>query len=69
MKYKSLAIALIIVAGCLLSVGCHKTCHCYAYDGSHKYFTPEEVEAQGTTCPNMVYFGTTKLYSLCEWDY
>lgn len=66
MKKKALIIAASI---CLLSAACHKTCHCYGYDGSHHYFTPEEVDANNTPCSEMIYFDEIRLYSICEWDY
>ena len=60
----------VFVLVAVLSVSCNKRCHCYGYDGGHYYFTPEEVEAQETSCSNMIYFdGTNRLYSICEWDY
>ena len=66
------AIMMLALWGCLLTAGCHKTCHCYGYDGSHTYYTTEEVEAEGTTCANMAYTFYSdgrNFYTLCEWDY
>ena len=57
------------VAISVLAASCHKTCHCYGYDGTHHYFTPEEVEAQEQPCSEMIYFDYNRLYSICEWDY
>lgn len=54
----------------LLVAACNKTCHCYGYDGSHHYFTPEEVDAAtDESCSSMIYFAGNRLYSICEWDY
>lgn len=63
------AIMTLAFLGCLLAAGCHKTCHCYGYDGSHTYYTTEEVESSGSTCANMAYFDGRPFYTLCEWDY
>ena len=64
-------VAAVLVAGCTLALlaGCDKQCHCYGYDGSHHYFTPEEVDESGSSCANMIYFENFRLYSICEWDY
>ena len=57
------------VAIAVLAASCHKTCHCYKYDGTHRFFTPEEVEAHNRSCSEMIYFDDNPLYSICEWDY
>ena len=53
----------------LLLASCNKRCHCYGYDGAHTYFTQQEVDNEGGSCPNMIYFDNQRFYSLCEWDY
>ena len=69
MKIKKKRFLFLAAAACLMLSACNKTCHCYGYDFSHHYFTPEEVDARGTSCANMIYFDNNRLYSICEWDY
>lgn len=70
-RFMSILCVALLTQLFLLSA-CNKTCHCYGYDGSHKYYSPEEVEAEGTTCANMAYTFYSdgrNFYTLCEWDY
>lgn len=66
MKKKLLLIFSIAVVA--LTASCERVCHCYAYDGSHKYFTAEELDEAGSSCVGMesAFYGLK--YSLCEWD-
>lgn len=50
---------------------CHKRCQCIGYNGGIVEYTPEEVNAQGKTCSNMIYYEglATQRYSVCEWKY
>lgn len=57
---------LLLVAIC----SCDKQCHCYKPDGTHKFYTEEEVdEKEDGNCANMKYRAGIKYYDLCEWDY
>ncbi len=66
---KKVLFILLAAAFCLVMSACNKRCHCYGYDGSHHYFTPEEVDASNGSCSSMIYFADNRLYSICEWDY
>lgn len=51
-----------------LLTSCHKTCTCLSYDGGSHTYTADEVDAQGVTCPNMIFQAGVQYYSVCNWD-
>lgn len=53
----------------LLAQSCDKRCQCVQYDGGIVDFTPEELEAEGKTCSEKIYYENlaSQYYSLCEW--
>ncbi|MBR1799643.1 MAG: hypothetical protein IJ761_07125 [Bacteroidales bacterium] len=60
-----------IAALAMLTLGltsCHKECGCVSYDGSEHVYSAAEVEANGGSCDNMVWLGTTRFYSVCSWE-
>ena len=60
---------LLLSLSLLMLAGCTKKCHCYGYDGTHTFFSEEEVDATDGSCSEMIYFSNIRLYSICEWDY
>lgn len=63
-------IALILgIISLILCSSCKRTCHCYGRDGSHTYFTEEELAEKDVTCIGMetAFYGLK--YSLCEWEF
>jgi hypothetical protein len=60
--------ASVLAAVALACSGCHKQCLCLGYDGSEVYYSAEEVEERGVTCPNMIYQAGQQFYSVCGWD-
>lgn len=59
----------VILMTALTLSSCKKTCHCYGYDGSHHYFTAEEVKERGGACSSLINFANVaRIYSICEWD-
>ena len=65
---KNNQLLLLSVCLLLLATGCNKKCHCYGYDGSHTYYSKEEVNDAGKSCSEMIYFANFRRYSICEWD-
>lgn len=65
--YRLFALSAVVVV-VLMTTACSRRCHCYGRDGSHRYFTEEELQAKGMKCSNMVTDGRGLLYSLCEYD-
>ena len=62
-------VAVMLLAFALQS--CNKRCQCVRYDGGIVEFTPEELEAEGKTCAEKIYYQNlaSQYYSLCEWQY
>ena len=52
----------------LLFSSCEKRCHCYRYDGSHDFFTREQLDDIDMTCIGMTHIQMGLIYSICEWD-
>lgn len=53
----------------LSMVGCTRECHCYGRDGSHTYYTKEQLDEMDYNCSNMASsFHYGLYYSLCEWE-
>ena len=53
----------------ILCSSCNKECHCYGYDGSHHFYSTEELGKIDKTCSEMVIQANMRYYSYCEWDY
>ena len=68
MKQKKILIVSMVALTLFCLASCKKQCHCYGYDGSHTYFTREEVKAKKGSCSEMIYWNDMRLYSICEWD-
>lgn len=68
MKSKKLIFTCLATLFLLSAVSCNKRCHCYGYDGSHIYFSKEEVKASKENCSEMIVWNEIRLYSICEWD-
>ncbi|MBP9990980.1 MAG: hypothetical protein KBT45_06100 [Bacteroidales bacterium] len=68
MKSKRIFIAVLSALILLGATSCRKQCHCYGYDGSHTYFTKEEVKESKGNCSEMIIWNDIRLYSICEWD-
>lgn len=48
---------------------CHKRCHCYGYDGSHAYYTKEELSDLNYTCKSMsTQYMYGLVYTYCDYD-
>ena len=62
------SIPLIAAAALLLLASCHKNCVCQGYDGGSYTYTSEEVDAQGVTCPNMIFQAGQQFYAVCDWE-
>lgn len=65
MKKLLFVLCLLIVLGCS---SCQRRCHCYGYDGSHTFFTKEELSEMGYSCHGMQEYMYGVIYSLCEYD-
>lgn len=48
---------------------CTKRCHCYGRDGSHTYFTKEQLAEKDRSCVDMETVSNGLIYSLCEYDH
>lgn len=59
----------LLLAACLLAVGCHKTCACLGYDLQvHNYSADEVSQFANGNCYNMRDFPLHDTYSVCNWD-
>ena len=47
---------------------CSRRCHCTGYDGSHTYYTEQQLKELDKTCSGMEYYMEGLLYSICEYD-
>lgn len=61
---------LLIITLALLAAttSCSRRCHCIGYDGSHTYYTEEQLEELDKTCSQMEYYMDGLMYSICEYD-
>lgn len=48
---------------------CQRRCHCTGYDGSHTYYSEEQLESLDKNCVQMEYYMNGLLYSICEYDF
>jgi hypothetical protein len=48
---------------------CQRRCHCTGYDGSHTYYSEEQLKALDKNCVQMEYDMNGLLYSICEYDF
>ena len=63
-------VAILLSAALLMGIvsSCTSRCHCYGLDGSHSYFTKEELKERNTTCTGMETVSSGLIYSICEYD-
>lgn len=66
MKKIILPLALIML---IALSSCQRRCHCIGYDGSHTYYSEEQLEALDKNCVQMEYYMNGLLYSICEYDF
>lgn len=66
MKKIILPLALIML---IALSSCQRRCHCTGYDGSHTYYSEEQLEALDKNCVQMEYYMNGLLYSICEYDF
>lgn len=59
---------LLCAAAAILLSACHRECHCYGYDGSHAFFTQEQLSELDYTCQGMADYQYGLFYSICEWE-
>ena len=67
LKTKTLKLILAIVPLMAFS-SCSRRCHCTGYDGSHTYYTEQQLKELDKTCSGMEYYMEGLLYSICEYD-
>lgn len=66
MKKILLALSILAVLAC---ASCQRRCHCRGYDGSHVYYTKDEVSEMGFTCTTMQQqYMLGLVYATCEYD-
>lgn len=70
-SFKTWAMILLVAATCLAATACNKRCRCTRNNLTVDYYTPDELEARGKSCAEMVYLEglATKYYNICEWEY
>lgn len=47
---------------------CQRRCHCTGYDGSHTYYSEEQLKEFDKNCGQMEYYMNGLIYSICEYD-
>lgn len=70
-KSKTIRCFILAISGTalvLLLSSCTRRCHCIGRDGSHHYFTKEELDEMDMTCASMETTMAGLLYSICEYD-
>lgn len=64
---KKILVPLAVIAILAFS-SCTRRCHCIGYDGSHTYYTEEQLKELDKTCSGMEYYMEGLFYSICEYD-
>lgn len=64
---KKILVPLVVIAILAFS-SCTRRCHCTGYDGSHTYYTEEQLKELDKTCSGMEYYMEGLFYSICEYD-